>query len=169
MRGWQAAGALALGLVLLAGCSDPVGPLGNGAPQGRVCGPGVKGQTDTFGYILGNTGSSPVTLQGVTLDPGHGLSITRAYVIPIINKRAIGTLASWPPRASMWAAWSQRQAVPGAVIGPGATVNLVFGLTLTKTVWGRANGPVITYTSAGNSYSVSEQIGVQMGHSGCSI
>jgi hypothetical protein len=161
-------GALSATTALLAvGCSSspPDGPLGDGGAPGLQCAYGVKGHTDTIGYPLENRSSSPVTITSITVPAARGLKMTRAFVVPIQHRpgqyQAIGELTVWPPASDP--VWAHRHAIPGAAVPAGATLNLIFGLTQTTGKVGRADGPLITYSSDGNSYTIQEQTALRMG------
>jgi hypothetical protein len=106
-------------------------------------------------YGLGvKSGTSPVTVQRVSLGSPHGLAMTTAWVTPVFaNTPLIGAVLSWPPAGP---AWAQRRPAAGAVIKPGQDLNLVFGLTRTTPRSGRSDGPVIVYTADGNTYTLAE-------------
>ncbi len=157
---WVLLGALPAAVALLAGCSSGPGPLGDGGTAGQQCVPAPRRNVLTMGiYVLENSGKTPVTVQSVTLTGVHGLAMTKAWVIPLRRLpreiEAVGAGYPYPPVT--WPTWKYRQAVPGAVVPAGKWLNLVFGLTRTTAKGGRSNGPTVSYTAGGNSYSMREQ------------
>jgi hypothetical protein len=130
------------------------------SPQGQPTGVGL--------YDLRNSGSSPVTLKHVTLASPHGLTMTRAWLTPIYHRAGRSYLVGvgWPWPLSLargsgsypvrWA-WARRTPAVGAVVKPHQDLNLVFGLIRTTARNAHSGGPVITYTSDGNTYTVREQ------------
>ena len=159
-------GALSVA-ALLAACSnsDP-GPLGSGGVKGKQCSLGRIGVPITMGiYELHNTGTSAVTVKTVTLPSAHGLTMTKAWLVPIGQTGGGGTLdvgAGWPYPPSFTAivrsVWAQRRpAVGNTTIKPGQDLNLVFGLTRTMGSVGKSDGPAITYAAAGSTYTVQEK------------
>jgi pyrroloquinoline quinone biosynthesis protein B len=56
----------------------------------------------------------------------------------------------------------------GGVVGPHKTLNLVFGLARTSASDGRSDGPAITYTAGGNSYTIEEGITLLVAATSCS-
>jgi hypothetical protein len=158
-------GALLATAALLAACSADPPPLGTSGPHaGGICAPFGPAHplSDGF-YILHNSSTSPVTITSVKLAPSsHGLALIRAWLIPLYNSPRGGTdyagAVHYPP--STWPTWPQRQAIPGAVVKSGQTLNLVIGLTLTSGRIGRTPGPVVNYTAGGSTYSLQENFGV---------
>lgn len=155
-------GALLATAALLAACSDPPPPLGDSGFSGSECVPFARGHpvADGFG-MLENTSSSPVTVTSVKLTSAHGLAMTTAWLIPLYKSPRGG----WDYAGDQvypltkWQTWPQRQPIPGAVIKPHQTLNLVFGLTRTAARIGRTDGPVVTYTASGNTYTLREHFG----------
>jgi len=162
-------GALSVAALLAACSSDPgPGPLGNGGTPGQQCMAFTEGQPVTTGiYDLHNTGSSPVTVTSVTLPDAHGLTMTKAWLVPIGHSPGSGRVggmlvgAGWPYPPSFTklvrSVWAQRRPAVGATIKPGQDLNLVFGLTRTTAKAGKSSGPLIAYTTGGLSYTVAEQ------------
>jgi hypothetical protein len=158
-------GALLATAAPLSACSTGPGPLGDGGTHGQQCVPAQQGQTITMGiYDLKNSGSSPVTVQSVSLGSPHGLTMTKSWLVPI--EHVGGTLelagAGWPyppdfSRPVHWA-WVLRKPAVGAVIRARQDLNLVFGLTRTTARAGRSDGPVIVYTADGNTYTLAENV-----------
>jgi hypothetical protein len=168
MRSRTLLGALLATAALLAACSSdgPPPPLQTGgfaADGGGICAPGALGQKITDGYVLlYNSSTSPVTVTSVKLPPSsRGLAISKAWLTPQW-KSPSGSLnyagdPDYPPIT--WGAWPQRQQIPGAVIRPHQTLNLIFGAWRTAPRIGRTVGPVITYTSSGDTYALQEHFG----------
>jgi hypothetical protein len=155
-------GALSATTALLAACSSSLPPpLGDGGIPGVQCVTARESQPTTNGlYDMENSGTSPVTVQSISLGSPHGLTMTRAWLVPILFTKSggftlIGVGLPYPPTTSE--EWSERQPAKGAVIGPGQDLNLVFGLIRTTTKDGTSAGPVIVYTANGNSYTLQEQ------------
>jgi hypothetical protein len=162
-------GALLATAALLAACSNGPPPLVSGGifQTGSECVPSALYPTVTAGlWILDNTGTSPVTVTSVKLPPSsHGLAMTKAWLVPPYTppngaRTYVGVQAGYPP--THFATWPMRQPIPGAVIKPGRGLSLVFGLTRTGTKDGHTPGPVVTYTAAGNSYTLQEHYGFRM-------
>jgi hypothetical protein len=108
-------------------------------------------------YDLHNSGTIAATVQRVTLPSPRGLAITKGlWLTPVYHKTVIGAVA-WPPTGR---AWARREPAIGAVIKPGQDLNLVFGLERTTDRTGRSNGPVITYTAGGSTYTLTEGFGL---------
>jgi len=160
--------ALSATTALLAACSSSPGPLGDGGSLGEQCVPGPEGRPLTTGlYDLHNTGTSPVTVQSVSLGSPHGLKITtKAWVMPIFhdvktgNWDVVGVGVPYPP--TTWPEWSNREPAIGAVILPGQDLNLVFGMTRTSASDGTSAGPVILYTVNRGTYTLHEQTGLMV-------
>src|SRR5215469_10026771 len=149
-------GALLAIAALLSGCSAGPGPLGNGGDSARQCAPTRQGQTRMMGiYALENQGKSPVTIQGVPLSSPNGVKMTGgAWVLPIFNHTLVGP-GPWPPSGP---AWAMRLRAAGAVIQPGQAMNLVFGVTRTSANAGRSDGPAISYSADGSTFTLQENI-----------
>jgi hypothetical protein len=112
--------------------------------------------------LLYNTGHSPVTLTSVTLASPHGLTMTKAWLMPGYKPphgawSYVGAGEPYPP--VQWPEWRNRQPIPGAKIKPGQGLNLFFGLTRTTSGPGRTGGPVVTYTVDSISYTLQPQMG----------
>ena len=164
-------GALSATAALLAACSTGPGPLGTGGDAGSQCSPGSQGQPITMGiYDLHNAGTSPVTVTSVTLPAAHGLAMTKSWLLPIYHTpghwEAVGVAADYPPVSKEDVQydpeWPNRVPAAGATIRPGQDLNLVFGLTRTTVKAGRSDGPLISYTADGNSYTVQEQTALEV-------
>ena len=160
-------GALLATAALLAGCSTGPGPLGDGGlgnTPGSECIPEPVGHLVSDGFfLLTNNGSSPVTVTSVKVTSLHGLSMTRAWLMPLYKPpggvpSGVGD-DNYPPTNAH--DWPDRQAVPGAVIKPHQAVSLFFGLARTTAEAGRAGGPTITYTVGGNSYNAARGLGLR--------
>lgn len=115
-------------------------------------------------YELDNTGTSPVTVQSVTLPAAHRLTMTKAWLVPIGHTGNGGTIdvgAGWPYPPSFTAlvrsVWAQRRPAVGATIKPRQDLNLVFGLIRTTGSVGKSDGPAIAYTAGRSTYAVQEQ------------
>lgn len=153
-------GALLATAALLPACSDPPPPLGDSSYSGGDCVPFALGHPVADGHaLLDNMSTSPVTVTSVKLISAHGLAMTAAWLIPLY-KPPHGSLsyvgdAVYPD--TKWPTWRLRQRIPGAVIKPHQTLNLVVGLTRTAARVGLTAGPVITYTAGGNTYTLQEQ------------
>ncbi len=115
-------------------------------------------------FNLTNSGTTPVTITGVTLPGSHGLTMTRqVWLVPIrwdarehahIN---VGVGWPYPPPLKRAPQWVLREPAIGGIIRPHHTLNLVFGLTRTTAKAGKAPVPVIAYIAGGTSYTVREQ------------
>jgi len=70
------------------------------------------------------------------------------WVVPIFHTTLIGAV-DWPPTAR---AWALRKRAVGAVVKPGQTLNLVFGVARTTARTGRSDGPSIIYSAGGKTY-----------------
>lgn len=175
MRARTLLGALSAAALLAACSSDPVGPLGSGGVKGAQCSLARIGVPITMGiYELHNTGTSTVTVQNVTLPGASGLTMTKAWLVPIGQTSGGGTIdvgAGWPYPPSFTAlvraVWAQRRPAVGAAIKPGQDLNLVFGLTRTMGSVGKSDGPAITYTAAGSTYTVQEKTGLVVAAANC--
>lgn len=163
------AGALSVAALLATSCASGSGPLGDGGIAGYLCVVGAVGTPVTWGqYTLDNTGGSPVTLTNIKLPPhAEGLAITRAaWLVPIYHDVKqnewviVGAGVPWPPTSQQ--VWPERTPAIGGVIRPHQTLNLLFGLIRTTPSAGRSEnaGPVITYTTGGRSYTLTERSGM---------
>jgi len=160
-------GALSVTALLAACSSGPggPGPLGSGGDDGQQCMDFAQGKPVTTGiYELNNSSSDAVTVQSVTLPGAYGLTMTRAWLVPVGQTGNGGTMtvgAGWPYPPSFTAlvrsVWAQRRPAVGATIKPGQDLNLVFGLTRTTANAGKSSGPAITYTAGGSTYTVQEK------------
>ena len=120
-------------------------------------------------YELDNTGTAAATIQGVTLPGAHRLRMTKAWLVPIGqapngNTMLVGAGWAYPPNFSKLARyqWARRVPAVGATIKPGHGLNLVFGLIWAGGRAGLSGGPVIAYTAGGSSYTVSEQVTLEI-------
>jgi hypothetical protein len=151
-------GALPATAALVAACSSGPPPLASYGFTGHECSPSALGKPLTDGqFILANTGSSPVTVTSVKLPPLHGVTMTKAWLIPLYKPphgslTYIGDGFPYPP--TTWHTWPQRQAIPGAIIKPHRELNLFFGLTRTAARRVEAGSPVVTYTAGGSTYTL---------------
>jgi hypothetical protein len=155
-------------VALLAACatstpsySSANGPLGDGRTLGGGCFRMAFGQPVTMGnFDLRNRGDAAVTITHITLPFAHGLRMTRAWLVPI-DDHAPGIMLgiAGGPYPPVWQQWISRRPLIGGVIRPHQGLILVFGLIRTnaKAEYGRSAGPKITYSSAGRTYTVSEQ------------
>ncbi len=87
--------------------------------------------------------------------------MTKAWLLPLDNGvNVVGVGWPYPPAntAAVRAAWAQRKPAVGGVIRPGQHLLLVFGLIRTTARAGKSDGPVIVYTSGGNSFTLAEQV-----------
>jgi hypothetical protein len=151
-------GALSAVTVLLAACSsDPVGPLGGPGDPGTECFPAALGRTVTEGFFaLQNGGKIPASVQRVTLTDRRGIAVTtKAWLVPIWHTpghyELIGDGFPYPPVT--YPGWKHREPAIGAVIKPGKSFNLVYGIKRTART-GTSGGPAITYTAGGTTYTV---------------
>lgn len=153
-------GALAAVTALLAGCSSSPGPLGSGGTDGTQCATYREGQPVTIGlYVFQNAGTSPVTVQSVSLpSDAHGLRMTSAWLVPMYHDPKNGNTdtigVGWPYPPSTRPMWPQRRPAVAGVVGPGQTLNLVFGLIRTSAHNGTSAGPTVVYTANGNTYTM---------------
>lgn len=154
-------GALSTAALLAACCSSP-GPLGAGGTDGTQCMGYREGHPVTVGiYDLSNSGTSPVTIQGITLPALHGMTMTKSWLVPLYhdpkngNWVDVGAGSPYPPTTSPQ--WGQQRPAIGGVIKAGQDLTLVFGLTRTSARAGKSDGPAITYTANGASYTVREK------------
>jgi hypothetical protein len=175
-------GALAAA-ALLASCSSDPGPLGDGGTPGvvdqhmqRLAGqqcmdfqgfsPGTPLTTGI--YELDNTGTAAATIQSVTLPGAHRLRMTKAWLVPITQTDGgtldVGAGFSYPPSfpKAVRDVWARRVPAVGATIKPGHGLNLVFGLIWAGGRAGLSGGPVIAYAACGSSYTVSEQVTLEI-------
>jgi hypothetical protein len=158
--GWLL-GALPLA-ALLAACSSGSGPLGDGGVVATQCISFPAGKPVTTGlYELTNSGTKPVTVQGIALRNRSGLTVTNTWLVPIYHDLKngdwfdVGVGAPYPPTTAP--EWRNRRPAIGATIRPGQDLNLVFGLTRTTAKAGRSDGPAIAYTAGGSGYSMKEK------------
>jgi hypothetical protein len=164
---------------LLSACSSSPSPLGDGGTDGLQCSPYREGVPFANGfYDLHNTGSSPVTVTGVSVPSLHGLSVvSRYWLVPVYhdpkngNWVLIGVGFPWPPTysAAVRSVWAQRKPAIGAVIRPGQDLNLVFAMIRTTAGLGHSRGPLITYTSGGSSYTMQFKTFLQVSPVDCGL
>lgn len=116
-------------------------------------------------WNLDNTGKSSVRITGITLPGTRDLRmVTKAFLVPIAYTDGeylqIGDGGRWPPSdgATARGQWKRRVPLIGATLKPGQQRNLVIGVTWTAGPYGISDGPKITYTSAGQTYTVTEQL-----------
>jgi hypothetical protein len=158
---------------LLASCSTGPGPLGDGGTPGQQCmahkgfAPGAPLTTGL--YELVNTGTAAVTITSVTLPDAHRLRMTKPWLAPIWNTAHGGTIDvgvgfSYPPSFDKIARyqWAHRAPAVGATIKAGHGFDLLFGLIWAGGKTGLSGGPVIAYTASGSSYTVSEQVTLEI-------
>jgi hypothetical protein len=154
---------LAAAAVLLAGCSSGSGsgPIASGGTGSQCLAAGVGKLVTVGSYDLHNTGKSPAKITGIRLPHNHGLRVTSAWLTPILtdsngDQDEIGVGYSWPPSFDKLARkeWAQRVPLIGAVVKPGQDPNLSFGVARTG-ARGTADGPLVTYTSDGHTYTAS--------------
>lgn len=101
--------------------------------------------------------------------------MTSSYLVPFSHGGgytfSIGVASGFPAAYSAAArkVWTEREPLIGAVIRPGQSLNLVFGMSLVPATAheGSSDGPRITYTSGGSDYYVQEQFSLQMVHPSC--
>ena len=154
--------------VLLAGCSaagpPPLGQAGDPGTQGIGCWPQHKPVTIGL-WDLRNSSKSPVTIQSIRLPSAHGLTMTKAWLLPLARGvNAVGVGWPYPPAntAEVRAEWAQRKPAVGDVIRPSQHLLLVFGLVRTTARAGKSGGPVIVYTADGSSYILAEDVSLVM-------
>jgi hypothetical protein len=165
-------GALSATAALLPACSSSPGPLGTGGTPGQTCMPWRQGQPVTVGlYDLDNSDTSPVTVKSITLPSAHGLTMTKAWLVPIYhdpkngNYVVLGVGAAYPPTTAP--EWRHREPAVGAVIHPHQDLNIVFGLIRTSARNGRSDGPATTYTAGGSTWTVKEQVSLVVAARSC--
>lgn len=147
---------------LLAACSPAPGPLGDGGVPGTECMSYQAGQPVTTGlYDLTNNGTAPVTITAVSLPGRRGMTMTRPWLVPLWrnprngNWLDVGVGGPYPPLSSP--TWPQRRLAVGGLIRPHQRLTLVFGLTRMLGATGRSDGPAITYTASGGTWTVRER------------
>jgi hypothetical protein len=153
-------GALSATAALLAtACSSGsgTGPLGGGGDPGTQCFPAPGHGTTAQGwYSIQNSGKTAATVQSVRLVKPHGVAMTtKAWLMPVLQtghggEELYGAGFPYPPVG--WAPWKHRRLAVGAVIRPGQTSNLIFGVARTARK-GTSAAPVVTYTAGGNTYT----------------
>jgi hypothetical protein len=145
--------------LLVGACSSGSGqgPLGNGGDPGTECFPAAKDHTVGQGfYALENGGKIAATVQSVRLTRPHGVVMTtKPWIMPILQTGHGGTElygAGFPYPPAGWLPWRHRRPAIGAVIRPGQSFNLIFGVARTARR-GTSGAPTVTYTAAGNTYT----------------
>ena len=134
LRRW----GLACGLALIAACSGanaintgPFSPGGANGERNEVCAPVRRGGVLAYGLdAFTNSGGGPATIERVALTDPHNLQVLGAYAVPMTGTYAYGVLDGVPPGRHLPAGvhWAQRQRADGAVIPPGAQINLILVL-----------------------------------------
>lgn len=166
-------GALLLTAALLSGCSGGPAPLGASAYRRDCFGiDAPPGKAYAFGqYPLQNKSRSTVTIQSVTLDSAHFLKMTEgAWILPAPNGRLEILAAPWPPPDPRHKFWFQRKRAEGAQIKPGETVELVVTAARTTTTRnGRSIGPLIVYTTGGDTFRLQRGPAKDIGHRACGV
>jgi hypothetical protein len=157
MTRWLAA-VLAVTAITAAACgqSAPPPPLAASSTTGVVCIPAPAGQPVTMGiWALENDSNSKVTVSVVSLTGGTGQRMSSPFLVPIANRTLIGD-PLWPPTGAVWA---QRKPASGGIIAAHQALNLVIALTRTS-AHPKPATVVVTYTAAGNSYTLTEGLRV---------
>jgi hypothetical protein len=157
--------------LLGAACSSNViGPLGGPGDPGTECFPAALGRTVTEGFFpLENTGKAAATVQRVALTKPRGMAVTtKAWLVPIWHTSGhfelIGDGFPYPPVT--YPGWKHREPAIGAVIKPGRSLNLVYGIKRTART-GTSGGPTITYTAGGNTYTLTYATSLVMKAGNC--
>lgn len=132
----------------IAGCAGG-GPLA--VPDGSaMCATVLPGNAEPywFGVPVSNVAGRPITLKAVHLGEQDHMLVDEAFAVPPIQLRdgtTLGVGVIHDPAAETPDMWAGRQAVTGYVIAPGATVDLVFGLTRDGAETGEARSQDVTY------------------------
>jgi hypothetical protein len=162
-------GALSAVAALLAGCSSAGGPppLGDGGSGGRACTPASQvGKPVLMAlFDLNNDGTGPVTITRVRLPGAQGMAMTEAWLLPLRSGPQLGVGLPYPPVTSPL--WPDRVPAPGAVIRPGQDLSLVFGVLRTTAASGNSDGPTITYTAGGTTYTLREHVSLAVTPTNC--
>ncbi len=88
--------------------------------------------------------------------------MTTPWLVPIYhdpktgNYETVGVGGPYPPTYAP--EWPNHRPAIGGIIKPGQDLNIVFGLTRTSAKAGHSDGPAITYTAGGSTYTVSEAV-----------
>jgi hypothetical protein len=95
--------------------------------------------------------------------------MTKPWLAPIWHTAHGGTIDvgvgfSYPPSFDKIARyqWAHRAPAVGATIKAGHGFDLLFGLIWAGGKTGLSGGPVIAYTASGSSYTVSEQVTLEI-------
>jgi hypothetical protein len=188
---YAAAAALtaAAGLLLTACSAGSRPPLVDmKAQEGeKVCFPAPNGAADTpawnspVGFALNlyyNASSTPVEVESVTLIDPHNLILHKAIVYEAKREQhQLIQSDGWPAIStnSDPAAWAQRQAVPGAVIGPDASdpgptghnaYEVVLDVSARTPAGGYATGQQVTYRQGSAQYTVRSYQGYEISPAG---
>jgi len=152
-------GALSAVAALLSGCSSAgdAPPLGSGGGAG-VCtlAPQVGKPVDMALFDLKNQGTAPVTVRSVSLPDAHGMAMTEAWLVPVnTSGPQLGVGLAWPP--ATYPLWRDRVPAVGAVIRPGQSLQLAFGVLRTTAADGSSGQPMIVYTAGRATYTLREQ------------
>jgi hypothetical protein len=167
LRRW----GLACGLALIAACSGanaintgPFSPGGANGERNEVCTPVRRGGVLAYGLdAFTNSGGSPATIERVALTDPHNLQVLGAYAVPMTGTYAYGVLDGVPPGRHLPAGvhWAQRQRADGAVIPPGAQINLILVLKPAGTK-GTARSIDMFYRSAGQQYHLQTNTSIEV-------
>jgi hypothetical protein len=156
LRRW----GLACGLALIAACSGAnainTGPFNGGGSSGdrnALCTLVHRDGVLSYGLDVFTNSGGPATIERVALTDPHNLQMIAAYAVPLTGNQAYGVLDGAPPERHLPAGvhWAQRQRAGGAVIPPGAQINLVLVLKPAGTK-GTARSVDVFYRSAGQQY-----------------
>jgi hypothetical protein len=167
LRRW----GLACGLALIAACSGanaintgPFSPGGANGDRNEVCAPVTPGGVLTYALdAFTNSSGSPVTIERVALTDPHNLQVLAAYAVPMTGTYGYGVRRGAPPARHLPAGvhWAQRQRADGAVIPPGAQINLILVLKPAGTK-GTARSIDMFYRSAGQQYHLQTNTSIEV-------
>jgi hypothetical protein len=162
-------GALSAAAALLAGCgAGGAPPLGSGSGAGVCMLAPQVGKPVLMGlFELKNQGTAPVTVRSVSLPDAHGLAMTGAWLVPVnASGPQLGMGLAYPPVT--YALWANRVPAVGAVIRPGQSLQLAFGvLRTTRAADGNSGQPMIVYTAGRAFYTLREQGSLAVAHTKC--
>jgi hypothetical protein len=116
-----------------------------------------------------DTGKHTVKITGVRWPHIHGLRVTSAWLVPILKDPGdgdwmeVGDGGSWPPRGDPTTdrEWAMRVPLIGAVIKPGKDPGqgpqIVIEVARTGASKGMTDGPLVSYTSNGHSFTANDE------------